>query len=135
MVIVATVEIALTCLLADELFAIYYVFIAIYAAYVFDDRKSIAAHVAFACLCITAPIAYDSGDARENAILALTLIPTVIIAAGVVAYLRERLEASEARFRLLAERDPLTGVGNYRLLSQRFPEEMERHSLRGTRSR
>ena len=131
MVIVATLEIALTCLLADDLFAIYYVFIAIYAAYVFQDRRAIVGpHRASRASCITAPIAYDSGDARENAILALTLIPTVIIAAGVVAYLRERLEASEARFRLLAERDPLTGVGNYRLLSQRFPEEMERHSLR-----
>lgn len=130
MVAVATLEIALTCLLADDLFAIYYVFIAIYAAYVFADRRAIAAQIAFACLLILAPIAYDPGDAREHAILAFTLIPTVIIAAGVVAYLRERLESSEARFRLLAERDPLTGVGNYRLLSQRFPEEMERHRLR-----
>ena len=38
MTVVASLEIALTCLLADELFAIYYVFIAIYAAYVFGDR-------------------------------------------------------------------------------------------------
>ena len=88
------------------------------------------AHVGFTCLLIMAPIAYDSGDARQNVTLALTLIPTVFIAAGIVAYLRERLEASEERFRLLAERDPLTGVGNYRLLSERFPEEIERHSLR-----
>ena len=130
MTTVATVEIALTCWLADPLFAIYYVFIAIYAAYVFQDRKAISAHVGFAALCTLAPIAYDPGDAREHSTLAFTLIPTLMIAAGVVAYLRERLEASEERFRLLAERDPLTGVGNYRLLSERFPEEMKRHSLR-----
>ena len=130
MTVVASLEIALTCLLADDLFAIYYVFIAIYAAYVFGDRKAIIAQVGFACLLIAAPIAYDSGEAREHTTLAFTLIPTVLIAAGIVAYLRERLEASEARFRLLAERDPLTGVGNYRLLSERFPEEIERHSLR-----
>ncbi len=130
MVPVATLEIALTCLLADDLFAIYYVFIGIYVAYVFADRRAITAHVAFACLCIMAPIVHDPDDARQHAIFAFTLIPTVVIAAGVVAYLRERLEASEERFRQLAERDPLTGVGNYRLLSQRFPEEIERHRLR-----
>ncbi|MBA2545815.1 MAG: GGDEF domain-containing protein [Solirubrobacterales bacterium] len=130
MMVIATVEIALTCWLADDIFAIYYVFIAIYAAYVFQDRRAIAAQIAVACLSILAPIAYDPDDAREHVILAFTLIPTVMIAAGVVAYLRERLEASEARFRQLAERDPLTGVGNYRLLSERFPAEIQRHELR-----
>jgi diguanylate cyclase (GGDEF)-like protein len=130
MTVIATLEIAITCWLADEVFAIYYSFIAIYAAYIFADRRAIAAQVGLACLLIMAPILYDPGNAREHVIFALTLIPTVIIASGIVAYLRERLEASESRFRLLAERDPLTGVGNYRLLSERFPQEIERHRLR-----
>jgi diguanylate cyclase (GGDEF)-like protein len=131
MTVVATLEIALTAWLADEIFAIYYVFIAIYAAYVFRDRRAIAFHVGFASLAAMAPLLYDSENGREALILAFVLIPTLAIAAGVVAFLRERLEASERRFRQLAERDPLTGVGNYRLLSERFPVEIERHDSRG----
>ena len=131
MTVAATLEIALTAWLADEIFAIYYVFIAIYAAYAFRDRRAIALHVGFASFAAMAPLLYDSDNGREALILAFVLIPTLAIAAGVVAFLRERLEASERRFRQLAERDPLTGVGNYRLLSERLPVEIERHSIGG----
>ena len=124
MTVAATLEIALTAWLADEIFAIYYVFIAIYAAYAFRDRRAIALHVGFASFAAMAPLLYDSDNGREALILAFVLIPTLAIAAGVVAFLRERLEASERRFRQLAERDPLTGVGNYRLLSERLPVEI-----------
>ena len=39
--------------------------------------------------------------------------------------------ASEESYRKLAERDPLTGVGNYRILSERLPEELARHRRYG----
>jgi diguanylate cyclase (GGDEF)-like protein len=128
---IATLEVAITVWLANEMFAIYYVFVAIYSAYMFQDRRAIAAHVAFASLAVLAPLVYRPEDTRETLILAFILVPTLAIAAGAVAFLRERLEASEARFRELAERDPLTGVGNYRLLRERFPIEMEQHRDRG----
>lgn len=125
--VIATLEIALTVGLADQLFATYYTFIAIFAAYVFRRRAAIAAHIAFTSLCAFAPVIYDSDQAREGVLQGLILVPTLILAGGAVAFLRERLAASEDRYRYLSERDPLTGVGNYRMLSQRVPRELSRH--------
>jgi diguanylate cyclase (GGDEF)-like protein len=127
MAVVATLEIALTVWGADEIFAVYYVLVAIFAAYVFHDRRAIALHVGFASAAVLAPMVYEPDTARETLVLGFVLIPTLLITGATVAFLRERLQASEKRFRQLAERDPLTGVGNYRLLSERFPVEVERH--------
>ena len=128
MAAIATIEIAITVWLADEVFAIFYVFIAVYAAFVFRDRRAIAFHVGFASLAVLAPIAYDPDSTRETLEQAFALVPTLAIAAGAIAILRERLQASEENYRRLAERDPLTGVGNYRILSERLPQELKRHN-------
>lgn len=126
--IAATLEIALTVALADELFAFYYVFVAIFVAYVFDERRTIAAHLGIVVLAALAPLAYEPDSARSLAIRTLILIPTLAIACVMVTYLRERLVASEERYRLLSERDPLTGIGNYRMLVNRVPRELRRHA-------
>lgn len=127
MLVVATFEIALTVALADRQFAAYYAFVAIFAAYVFPSRRAIAAHIAFACLAAFAPIVYDFDDARAGLIAALILVPSLILAAGAVAFLREQLATSERRYRELSESDPLTGVGNYRKLAQEIERELARH--------
>jgi diguanylate cyclase (GGDEF)-like protein len=129
--ITATLEIALTVAFADRVFAIYYVFVAIYAAYVFHGRRAIAFQVGFASLAVLAPIVYEPDTARDTLVQAFALIPTLALAAATVTFLRERLEGSERRFRLLAERDPLTAVGNYRMLTDRLPSELARHERRG----
>jgi diguanylate cyclase (GGDEF)-like protein len=125
--VVATLEIALTVAVADEVFRVYYVFVAIFVAYIFSDRRAIAVHLAFVIAAALAPIVYDSADARALAVQALIVIPTLVIAAGMVTYLRERLAASEDRYRHLSECDPLTGIGNYRMLVNRVPGELQRH--------
>ncbi len=129
--VVATLEVALTVALADNVFAVYYVLVAIFVAYIFSDRRAIAAHMGIVILAVLAPIAYDTGNARNLAIQALVLIPTLIIASGMVTYLREQLSASEARYRRLSECDPLTGIGNYRMLVNRVPLELRRHARYG----
>jgi diguanylate cyclase (GGDEF)-like protein len=125
--VVATIEIAVTVAIAGPVFSVYYIFIAIFVAYVFRDRRVIAAHVAFACAAVLAPIFYEPELARDHLIQAVVLTPSLILTAGAVAFLRERLAASELRYRHLSERDPLTGVGNYRMLTSRTPLEFERH--------
>jgi diguanylate cyclase (GGDEF)-like protein len=125
--VVATLEVSLAVGFASTTFAVYYVFIAIFVAYVFEDRRAIAAQIAFTVLATLAPIIYDPDTARELAIQALVLIPTLVIAGGMVTYLREQLAASEDRYRDLSERDPLTGIGNYRMLVNRVPRELRRH--------
>ena len=129
--VIATFEVALTAALADQIFSIYFTFIAIFAAYVIESRRAITIHVAFVSLVAFAPLIYDPDAARENLIQALVLVPTLVISAGAVAFLRERLAASEDRYRQLSEIDPLTGVGNYRMLSQRVPQELRRHRRHG----
>ncbi|MFL5908926.1 MAG: GGDEF domain-containing protein [Solirubrobacterales bacterium] len=128
MTAVATLEIALTVWLASDIFAIYYILVAFYAAYVFQSRKAIGLQFAFASLAALVPIAYEPETARRTLEQGLVLIPTLLLTAGAITFLREKLEASEMSYRLLAERDPLTGVANYRVLTERLPVELERHS-------
>ena len=130
-VVVASLEIALTAGLAYEGFATYYTFIAIFVAYVFRDRRWIAAHIGFAAVLTFAPLFYSDESVREGVMRGLVLVPTLILAGVSVAFLRERLEASEERYRDLSERDPLTGVGNYRMLTVRVPQELRRHRRYG----
>jgi hypothetical protein len=66
MTAIATLEIALTVWLADEVFAIYFILIAFYAAYVFRSRKAVAFHFGFACLAALAPMVYDPDSARDT---------------------------------------------------------------------
>jgi diguanylate cyclase (GGDEF)-like protein len=132
MVPIATLEIALTVWVTkSEVFAIYYILIAFYAAYVFHDRRAIAGHFAFASLASLLPIVYDTATARETLEQGMALIPTLWLTGGAIVFLREQLEASELGYRRLAERDPLTGVANYRVLSERLPDELDRHRRYG----
>jgi|GEM_PF-1872702 len=126
--IVATLEVSLSVAFVSTTFAVYFVFIAVFAAYVFEDRWAIAGQIGFTILATLAPIVYDPDAARDLAIQALVLIPTLIIAGGMVTYLREQLASSEERYRDLSERDPLTGIGNYRMLVNRVPRELRRHA-------
>ncbi len=129
---IATLEIALTVWLADDVFAIYYILVCFFAAYVFSDRRMVAFQFAFASRrWRLLPVAYDPDTARETLMQGLVLIPTLLLTAGAITYLRERLEASEERFRRLAESDPLTGVGNYRVLLQKLPGELSHHRRHG----
>jgi diguanylate cyclase (GGDEF)-like protein len=128
---IATLEIALTVWLGDRVFATFYILIAFYAAYVLPTRRQIAFQLGLASLASLLPIVYDPDDIRQTLLEAMVLIPTLLLTAGTITYLRERLEASEERFRRLAESDPLTGVGNYRLLSERVTAELERHRRYG----
>ena len=129
--IIAALEIALTVGFADQRFATYYTFIAIFVAYVFRDRRWIAAHICFVAALSFAPLLYADESARDGVLRGLILVPTLFIAGITVAFLRERLQTSEERYRDLSERDPLTGVGNYRMLSVRVPQELRRHHRYG----
>jgi diguanylate cyclase (GGDEF)-like protein len=64
----------------------------------------------------------------ENAIAeSLIALPILLVTAGVVVHLRERLTAAIAAVADEARSDPLTGAGNYRLLEERLRYEALRH--------
>jgi diguanylate cyclase (GGDEF)-like protein len=111
----------------------FYVFVVVFAALAFRERASVAAHVAVASIALALPIAYAADSARDNLVRTIVAVPTLAVAAAVVAFLRERLELGNDEMRRAAGRDPLTGVGNYRTLYERLDYEIARHGRHNRR--
>ena len=108
------------------------VFIVVFAGYAFESRKAVAAHVLVATSMLAVPV-LTTTDEDFNNVIAETLValPILIVAAGVVVHLRERLTAAVAAVGAEARIDALTGVGNYRLLDERLRYELMRHRRSG----
>jgi diguanylate cyclase (GGDEF)-like protein len=106
----------------------FFVFVVVFAALAFGSHLQVAGHVVFATALLAAPILYAPETARDNLVRTIVAVPTLVVAAAVVAYLRERLEFEQEVMRRLALHDPLTGVGNYRLLYERLEYEITRHA-------
>jgi diguanylate cyclase (GGDEF)-like protein len=125
--IVATAEVATVTALVDPVYSWYYNLVAVYVAYCFTSRRAIAAHVGLLCAAVFAPALYEPGEARFWLARGLVMVPSLMIAAATVAYLRERFEVEHLAYRKLARIDPLTGVGNYRALREQLTSEIARH--------
>ena len=78
-----------------------------------------------------APLLDPQVSSGETLRTLLVCVPSLALAATVVTYLRERLEAGRDAYEELARRDPLTGVGNYRSLYERLGYEIARHERHG----
>lgn len=109
----------------------YYVFVAVFAGYAFSARGAVAAHVAFASAASSLSVLYGSGNGTEAVARALINVLLLVVVAGIVTLLRDELHARQRELEELAIRDPLTGVGNYRLLSERLEYEIARHRRSG----
>ena len=89
--------------------------VALYAAIVFASRTAVAFELSFAIFAlVVATLAGGAASTLPGAVAALIAI------AAVVLMQRERLET-------YSQRDPLTGVGNYRVLRERLRYEIVRH--------
>jgi diguanylate cyclase (GGDEF)-like protein len=104
-----------------------YLIVVITVACSIRNRAVIAAHMALVLVCLAAPLA-NSAIASSDALRDLLASgPTLILTGALVTYFRERLEASRAAYQKLSERDPLTGLGNYRTFYERLEYEIVRH--------
>jgi diguanylate cyclase (GGDEF)-like protein len=110
-----------------EAYAWLYLMVVIMVAYAFRSRAVIGAHVAFVSICLAVPLIDPATSAQHSLRNLLVSAPTLVIAAVLVAYFRERLEAGKNAYQVLSERDPLTGVGNYRIFHERLDYEIARH--------
>jgi diguanylate cyclase (GGDEF)-like protein len=123
---VATGEIVLTVSalgVHGEVYLWYFVLGAVFTGYAFRKRWQIALHMTVAGCGFLSTAIFSFGWDQDALVRALVAVPTLWVAAGVVAWLREGLEAREAiARRLLDEReieartDPLTGLANRRAL-------------------
>jgi diguanylate cyclase (GGDEF)-like protein len=126
--VVGSVEVLLSVWFGDPIFAWYYIFVVIFAAYAFPTRTEVAFQLGFAILLMLTPplLSYD-GKNLQLADLVVQ-VPSLILAAIVIVALREQLERSREAYRFLSRHDPLTGVGNYRQLHLALTAELGRHA-------
>ena len=133
--VVAALEVVLT-MWGVERYAPAYLwflaFVAVFVAFAFDTRRAVAAHLGFVIAAATYPAFTAAAGDRAN-VLAETLVcvPILLVATGVIVHLRERLTAANDRLASEAVSDPLTGVGNRRLLERRLDYELTRHRRNG----
>jgi diguanylate cyclase (GGDEF)-like protein len=104
----------------------FYVLVAVFTAYAFESRRAIAFHMSVFTVLACLPIAYQHGTPEQLARMGV-LVPMLWVATAAVAHLREGLMDRQRELSNLVRRDPLTGVGNRRLLAERLRYELGRH--------
>jgi diguanylate cyclase (GGDEF)-like protein len=103
-------------------------FIAVFCAFAFETREAVAAHTGFVIAAAMYPMLSAPSDIQANVIAqTLVCVPILLVATGVIVHLREGLTAANARLADEAVRDPLTGVGNRRVLDRMLDYELTRH--------
>ena len=132
---VASIEVGITMWGVGEHASAYLwflVLIVVYWAFAFEHRWEVGLHVGLVIAVALYPLSTATDDQRAN-VLAETLvaIPILLVAAGVVVYLRERLAGAMAALADEARSDPLTGLFNRRLLEGRLDYEVTRHRRNG----
>jgi diguanylate cyclase (GGDEF)-like protein len=125
--ILGTIETSLAIGLAGAhggVYSVYYVYVVALVAYSFPSRRAILAHVALATAALIVMFTRLPGANGEASATEVLGIAMLVVIATVVTALREALETRQRELELLAVRDPLTGVGNYRLLAERLDREL-----------
>ena len=131
---VASAEVALTVWAVGRHGPVYewfFVLVAVFAAYAFESRRTIAVHMALTTVAACLPVLYRHPTIDQVARVGV-LVPMLWVATAVVAHLREQMMARQRELAELARRDPLTGAGNRRLLDERLTYELAHHR-RGAR--
>jgi hypothetical protein len=100
--VVAGLEISAVIRATDPAGGVLFVLVALFAAYAFASRAQIAGHLTLIGLFLFAPLLYDPGAHSSTIHHALLEFPTIVLVAGLVAYLHERAEAQEETLRRFA---------------------------------
>jgi diguanylate cyclase (GGDEF)-like protein len=127
--VLASAECALTVWAVGKHGPVYewfFVLVAVFTAYAFESRRTIGLHMTLCTAAAALPFVYRD-DLVEQVARVGVLMPMLWVATAVVTYLREGLVAGQRELADLARRDPLTGVGNRRLLSEHLRYEVARH--------
>ncbi len=125
---VGSIEVLLAVWFGDPIFAWYYIFVVVFAAYAFPTRVDVVLQLGFAILMMLIPSLF-SLDGKQHGLAELVVqVPSLILTVIVVVALREQLESSREAYRYLSRQDPLTSVGNYRRLHEALNAELSRHA-------
>src|SRR5437764_3193174 len=132
--ILTTVQLAVGIRLGGfygDIAANYYVFVAAFAGYAFTSRWVVAGHVALASGASALTLLYHQQPGSETGARVAVTILLIVGVGAIVTLLREALQSRQRELEDLALQDPLTGVGNYRLLAERLDYELARHRRSG----
>ncbi|MBJ7472033.1 MAG: GGDEF domain-containing protein [Solirubrobacteraceae bacterium] len=90
------------------------------------SRRLMAAHLAVISALLLLPVALGLADGRTLFAVCVLLVGITSLTA-IVTVVLEAAEAQGNELEQLVRRDPLTGVGNRRLLAERLDYELRRH--------
>lgn len=93
-------------------------------------RREIAAHIGAVIVLLALPVVFGAAD-TATLVSVLILSPAFISLAAIVTVVLEAAERQGEGLESLIRRDPLTGVGNRRLLAERLEYELGRHARSG----
>jgi diguanylate cyclase (GGDEF)-like protein len=94
------------------------------------DRRLVAAHLAAASVALLLPSILGITD-QGTLFATLRLLPSALFLGVLCVVVLEAAEAQGTELERLARHDPLTGLGNRRLLDERFEEELAAHAASG----
>ena len=101
--IAAIATITASYVLSDQTFAAFFFMPAIYAAYAFRRRSTVAAYLVLSGAAIVVGLTWPGADpGADDVTIAIAGFPILVIVACAVAYQRERLEASRRAYQRLA---------------------------------
>lgn len=101
-------------------------FIGPFAAVRLQDRRQIAAHVAASNVALLAVVLVGNLSTPGVLMAVMLMLASWVLCFSCVVAL-EAAEAQGAELEVLVRRDPLTGVGNRRLLLEVLEDELPRH--------
>ncbi|MBO9531386.1 MAG: diguanylate cyclase [Solirubrobacteraceae bacterium] len=104
------------------------VFVGALSAVWLATRREIITHYAIATVVLLAPSVVGPCD-DATLVATMTILPAAWMLGFVDLWVLEAAERQSARLEHLAMRDPLTGVGNRRLLEERLEAELARHQI------
>ncbi|MDO9356495.1 MAG: GGDEF domain-containing protein [Solirubrobacteraceae bacterium] len=109
-----------------------FTFTAVLIAFRLTDRSEMVAHLGTVIALLLMPIAFGVAS-TQTTIAALLTTAGLIALASIVTIVFESAEEQGEDLERLIRRDPLTGVGNRRLLAERLAYELARHERSGQR--
>lgn len=128
--VLAIAIIALATVVTSLAYALNYAFVALIVALVAPFRMLLVT-IGLITIGLMAPAIVGDNAGRETFAFAVICAPTLLVTSTLVYQLTRMLERSRQGFWALSREDGLTGVGNYRALTERLEEEIARHGRYG----
>ena len=99
----AIIEAAASVAVFGQPYVAFFFLIAVLAAYISPDVRSVALQLGLICVALFAPIAYGPEDARSSLHVALVAAPILVLTGGLFAYLRLKQAYDRRAYHRFAE--------------------------------